>query len=157
MLRVDLRDLRRGPVNVEAEVSPDDPLLQGLPVVLRGPVEVEGQVQESGGEGEYLWRGVLHTVVDASCRRCLADVAQDLDISVDVLFSTDPDAADDPSVYPLAASAQVLELGDVVREELMLAVPEFVLCRPDCAGLCATCGADLNAGSCQCLASAETV
>jgi uncharacterized protein len=69
----------------------------------------------------------------------------------------DPDAADDPSVYPLAASATHLELGEAVREELALAIPAFPLCREDCAGLCPGCGADLNAGPCGCTVSAEPV
>jgi uncharacterized protein len=37
-----------------------------------------------------------------------------------------------------------------VREQWLLAVPTFLLCRDDCKGLCPTCGVDLNAGECQC-------
>jgi uncharacterized protein len=52
-------------------------------------------------------------------------------------------------------SAGRIDLAEVVREELALAVPPFVLCREDCAGLCPKCGSDLNAGPCEC-APAET-
>ena len=48
-----------------------------------------------------------------------------------------------------------LDLTGVIREELVLDVPTLVLCREDCAGLCPTCGADLNAGPCACVRSAE--
>jgi uncharacterized protein len=97
--------------------------------------------------------------LQADCRRCLGDVRTVLDIKVDAaIFSTDPDAADDPDSYPLLERASHIDIRDVAREELALAVPSrLLLCREDCAGLCPTCGADLNAGICECVAPAEPV
>jgi uncharacterized protein len=43
-----------------------------------------------------------------------------------------------------------IELDDLVREELLLALPANVLCREDCRGLCPTCGIDRNLSDCQC-------
>jgi uncharacterized protein len=149
MLRVDLRDLHRGPVETAGQLDPDDPAFAGLDLELAGPVSVDGRLQETG-PGEYFWRGRLRGERVASCRRCLTEVRQPIDVELSVLFSEDPDAADDPSVYPLPPHAAILDLGEAVREELALAVPPFVLCRDDCAGLCPRCGADLNAGPCQC-------
>jgi len=101
----------------------------------------------------------MHAVMQGECRRCLTEVRTDLDIDVDAaVFSTDPDAADHPDYYPLLARASHIEIRDVVREELALAAPtRLLLCRDDCAGLCLTCGADLNAGPCGCSAPAEPV
>jgi uncharacterized protein len=155
MLRVDLRDLNRGPVETVGRLGPDDPVFDGLGFELAGPVSVDGRLQETS-PGEYFWRGRLHGERQANCRRCLTDVRQPIDLELSVLFSDDPDAADDPSVYPLPPQAATLDLGEAVREELALAVPPYVLCRDDCAGLCPRCGADLNAGPCQC-APAEPV
>ncbi|HET7603888.1 MAG TPA: DUF177 domain-containing protein [Gemmatimonadales bacterium] len=131
-------------------------MFEGLALQIVTPVMVTGRVQATD-EGEYLWRGTISARVAGECRRCLKPVEQDVTVDADVLFSADPDAADDPSVYPLAASATALELGESVREELALAVSPFPLCREDCAGLCPGCGADLNAGPCSCTASAEPV
>ncbi|HET8633725.1 MAG TPA: DUF177 domain-containing protein [Gemmatimonadales bacterium] len=156
MLQVDLRDIRRGPVVTEAEIPADDPMLEGLALQFVTSVTVTGRVQATD-EGEYLWRGTISARVAGECRRCLKPVEQDVTVDADVLFSADPDAADDPSVYTLAASATAVELGQAVREELALAVSPFPLCREDCAGLCPGCGADLNAGPCGCTASAEPV
>ena len=149
MLRVNLRELRHGPVETQAELAADDPAFQGLDLALEAPVRVTGRLQETA-EGEYFWRAQLATRVTGECRRCLTDVHQDVATEVDVLFSADPESADDPSVYPLDPNAQHLDLGEVVREELALAVPAFPLCRESCAGLCPRCGADLNAGACSC-------
>jgi uncharacterized protein len=43
-----------------------------------------------------------------------------------------------------------IELDDLVREELLLALPVNVLCREDCKGLCPVCGIDRNLSNCQC-------
>jgi uncharacterized protein len=67
---------------------------------------------------------------------------------MDVVFSSDPELIDDPSVYALSPDASSIDVTEAVREELALRVSAFPLCRPDCQGLCATCGADLNAGPC---------
>jgi uncharacterized protein len=159
MLRVDIRDLQRGPVRTEGRLDPHDPVFEGLGLGLTEPVTVTGQLQATG-DGEYLWRGHVHGVIRGECRRCLTDVLDDVDIAVDAaVFSTDPDAADDPDFYPLADRATSVDVTEVVREELALAAQaDLLLCRDDCAGLCPKCGADLNAGPCGCgTAPAEPV
>ncbi len=157
MLRVDIRDLQRGPVRTDGELQPDDPAFNGLGIDLVGPISVRGQLQATGS-GEYLWRGSVHAVVEGECRRCLAEVRTDLDIDVDAaVFSTDPEAADDPDFYPLPDRATHIDVRDVVREELALSPPiGLLLCREECAGLCLGCGADLNAGPCACSAPVES-
>ena len=123
-----------------------------------GPISVSGQLQ-TAGPGEYLWRGSFRGVLQTECRRCLAEFCTNLDINVDAaIFSTDPEAAEDPDFYPLLERASHIDIRDVAREELALAMPaRLLLCREDCAGLCLHCGADLNAGPCGCAAPAEPV
>jgi uncharacterized protein len=158
MLRVDIRDLQRGPVRTDGRLDPDDKVFEGLGLGLTGPVSVNGQLQMTG-DGEYLWRGRIHGVVRGECRRCLTEVLDEVDIDVPAaVFSTDPEAADDPAFYPLAERATSVDLAEVVREELALAAQAaLLLCRDDCAGLCPKCGADLNAGPCACTPPAEPV
>lgn len=158
MLRVDIRDLQRGPVKTVGELGPQDPAFAGLDLDLEGPVAVSGRLQATG-DGEYLWRGHIHGVVRGECRRCLTEVRQPVDVEVDAaVFTTDPEAADDPDFYPLSERATAVNVSDVVREEVALAGQiKLLLCRDDCAGLCPRCGADLNAGPCACGAPAEPV
>ena len=158
MLRVDIRDLHRGPVRTVGELWPEDPTFDGLGLDLVGPVTVQGQLQATG-DGEYLWRGDLHGVVRGECRRCLTEVVDEVDVAVDAaVFSNDPEAADDPDFYPLPERTAAVDLGAVVREELALAAHAYLLlCRDDCAGLCPKCGSDLNAGPCACHTPAEPV
>lgn len=154
MLKIAVRDLQRGPVATSGELEATDPLFAGLDLPLEGSVSVSGELQATE-EDEFLWRGDVRATARLPCRRCLAEVAIPVDRHVDVLLTSDPDVADDPSVYPLPPAATQVDLGGVVREELALEVPAFVLCRDDCAGLCPKCGADLNAGPCVCARTAE--
>jgi uncharacterized protein len=153
MLRIDLRALDQGPVQVQGTLAPDDPLFQGLDFELTKPVRVRGQVAPAG-LGRYYWRGDLGAEVSGSCRRCLVPVSVPVAAPVDVLFTDDP-LADDPSSRVIEPDATELDLSDAVREELILSVPAFVLCREDCRGLCPGCGEDLNVGSCRCQPSAD--
>ena len=149
MFEVDIRELRRGPVDTTGTLAPDDPVFQGLDLNLAAPVAVAGQLQETS-EGEYFWRATVSGAVRSECRRCLVEITTPVELDLNVMFSTDPEAADDPSVYPLDASSRAVDVRPAVREELALTVPAFPLCREDCAGLCPRCGADLNAGPCSC-------
>jgi uncharacterized protein len=148
MLRVELRALHEGPIETTADVPADDPLFADVDFVLAEPVQIRGRLMESGG-GRYYWHGRLKGVRAASCRRCLADVTVKLDAEVRALFTEDP--AEDELAYAVSAEAAELDLSTMVREELILAVPEYVLCREECKGLCAQCGKDLNDGPCSCL------
>lgn len=154
MLQVDVRDLHQGPVETVAQLEGADPTFAGLNFELDGPVQVTGRLSQTG-DGEFFWQAQLRGTVRGSCRRCLTDVVYPLDADVEVLFSADPDAADDPSVYPLTAPVTRVDVRPAVREEVALAVSAYPLCREDCAGLCPRCGADLNAGPCGCTAPSD--
>lgn len=149
MLRVDLRELARGPVETRGELAQDDPALQGSELTLQEPVVVGGRLQ-SIGEGRFYWQGSARTVVRGECRRCLTPVATPLHLNIGALFTQDADALDDPDSYPVAPDATEIDVTPAVREELVLAAPRYALCREDCKGLCPQCGKDWNAGACTC-------
>src|SRR2546421_5113351 len=147
MLQVDLRELSGGPVTTRAELAAVDPLLEGLGVVLAGPVQVTGRLH-AAGEGRFYWQGSLRAQIAGECRRCLVPVPVAVASDVRVLFTQDPDALEDPDCYPLARDATQIDLRPAVREELVLAAPQWGVCREDCPGRCPRAGAGLDAGPC---------
>ena len=149
MLRADLRELARGPVETRADLPTTDGLFAGLDFALAEPVRVTGRLQPAG-EGRFYWHARLAARVTETCRRCLEPVQVTVEAEVKALFTQDPDALDDPDSYPLPPDASVVDVTPAVREELILAVPQYVVCRDDCRGLCPSCGHDLNAGPCGC-------
>jgi DUF177 domain-containing protein len=150
MLRIDLAEVRSGAVETPGRFQPSDPFLTGAGIALAGPLRIEGRFSRAG-EGKYFWHARMETSLRLECRRCLTAVEVPLSQPLDLLFIAEPDdAEDDVGCYAIPARAREIDLRDAVREELLLAVPQFVECRPDCRGLCTDCGANLNAGPCGC-------
>ena len=56
----------------------------------------------------------------------------------------------DPLEDALEIVGDQIDLVPVVREYVLLDLPDAPLCRPDCAGICPKCGADRNLGACDC-------
>jgi uncharacterized protein len=156
MLRVDLRELARGPVETRGELKQDDPALVGLDVSLREPIVVSGRLQAITDDRFY-WQGTATTVIQGECTRCLTPVSTPLSLQIGALFTQDAEAIDDPDSYAVAPEATEVDVTPAIREELMLAAPRYALCRDDCKGLCPQCGKDLNAGLCGCPPVVEAV
>ncbi|WP_217912988.1 YceD family protein [Miltoncostaea marina] len=86
------------------------------------------------------------------CFRCLGDarVPLRIDASEFVAEGRPDDAPFDEDLDSAYVEDGALDLETWARDAIAEAVPPTILCREDCAGLCATCGADLNAGPCGC-------
>jgi uncharacterized protein len=46
---------------------------------------------------------------------------------------------------------EAIDVDEIVKEQILLAVPTRMLCREDCKGICPECGADKNTGECNCV------
>jgi len=75
------------------------------------------------------------------CMRCLEPAAPSFD--VDVREVNQPGGGEELQ-SPYLDDSDVLDLAAWARDAYVLALPQQLLCRPDCAGLCPECGADLN-------------
>jgi uncharacterized protein len=76
------------------------------------------------------------------CYRCLKDAALDLSIHAREYQATNPGESDELRT-PYVVDNK-LQLSDWARDAIALELPQQILCRPDCAGLCPICGEDLN-------------
>jgi len=107
--------------------------------VMPAAIPVELQISRTTAHG-YALRLLFEATLDGACMRCLEPATPHF--SVDSREISQPgggDELDSPYVQD-----GTLALGDWARDALVLMVPATVLCRPDCAGLCVICGADLN-------------
>lgn len=75
--------------------------------------------------------------LDTVCARCLIEVHSDHSSHYDLEFEIGP-------------RDEFIDIGRAVREELLMVYPLHSLCREDCQGICAGCGADLNKEKCKC-------
>ena len=91
--------------------------------------------------------GTVRVAWHGTCRRCLAPTGGALQSEIHELYQrvrTDPDAFE--------IEGDQLDLRPVVREIVLLDAPSTPLCRPDCPGLCPSCGARLAETTCGCSA-----
>ena len=89
--------------------------------------------------------GVLRTPWIGVCRRCLVDTSGVAESDVHELYQKVVTATD---AFEMVGDQ--LDLRPLVREVVLLDAPSTPLCRPDCAGLCPTCGIDRNTQTCEC-------
>lgn len=149
MLRVTLREAHGKPVDTAGEVAPNDPAFAGLDLALAAPLQVAGRFS-SAGDDKFYWKVRFETLVRGECRRCLTEVLVPIAESRGLIFADDDETPEGDGCYHIPERTQVLDLTHVLREEVALAVPRFLECRPDCKGLCPRCGANLNEGPCAC-------
>ena len=83
----------------------------------------------------------LYVRLHGPCVRCLMDAVVDESLRLSEYQATSPDTDELTTPY---LTDDRLDLSAWARDALILALPEKILCRPDCAGLCPKCGRDLN-------------
>lgn len=123
-----------------------------LPVRLE-PLELGGQTYVPRGGGlqvrldlsrpssgfAFRLRFPLH--VEGPCMRCLEDAAVETEVDAREVDQSDTDDEELRSPYVVDDE---LDLGRWVHDASILALPNQILCREDCAGLCPVCGEPLN-------------
>jgi uncharacterized protein len=161
-LRVRLDDIPAAGLDIETEggaelvaayVPPEEVVFELLEPA-RSRLRVTRQDQE------VHVRGRVETRLRLACDRCLAAVEQPVDSQVDLTFLPHPKVEEEADLelgqdeleVEFYGPDQVIDLGEVIVEEMFLAVPFRVLCRQNCRGLCPGCGADLNREECRCQA-----
>ncbi|MEI6741049.1 MAG: DUF177 domain-containing protein [Gemmatimonadaceae bacterium] len=156
MLCFNIRSLEARAESVDDVLDPTDPVWQaGDTYPLADGVHVHGRLA-GAGQGRFYFSGTLSGQAIGECRRCLSDVTLEVAEEVQVLFAeAGLDEADEDDVVPIPSGARELDLRPAIREEWLLAVPAFALCREACLGICPTCGADRNAGACGCAPAAD--
>ena len=151
MLSFDLRSLETTAARVDADLAPDDPIWEEADSKPDEPVHVEGRLS-AAGDGKFYFSGHIRGSVEMPCRRCLEPVRASVSEEAHFIFAeSGSEEAEDPDVYLFDPHAQKLDIRPAVRESWLLSAPAFLECREDCKGLCATCGTDLNKGSCSCV------
>lgn len=152
MFTVRLAELdRTGTRTIRGVIPADDPVWTGPAPELTGPVAVELTVSTTRS-GQMVARGSARAPARHRCRRCLDDVSRTHEVDLQLVWThpDDLDHQDDGELRALDPGASELDLRPAIREELLLAVPAYVVCRADCAGLCPQCGANRNEETCDC-------
>ena len=152
---IELANIGPRPKAIDLVVSTNDIDLDVDGTELKADVKFAGKTIREDGKAHV--RGTITTDLTIDCTRCLEPVAETIDISFDDIFV---DPADAPNDTEIAVAAEELDeaiaedgkvdLINVIREQILLALPEQRFCREDCKGLCPKCGGNRNLIDCKC-------
>lgn len=149
-MRLNISDIPEGGVEQELD----------LPVVIdeaAGPETAHVRVTVSRFGKKVLVEGTLKISVGLKCSRCLKEVVCPLDVAFTDELNPAEEGGDeeeqeltekelDLSLY----SNDEVDILELIKEQVLLALPMKPLCRPDCLGICVKCGQDLNESPCSC-------
>ena len=148
-----------GPNPFRFDFGADDLSFDYRGVRLEGDWRVEGEAVKNSKE-EVMLRGRLTGVAATECDRCLTPFRMEIDapftlylIPAAGLRGAPPQErqveaeAVDESVYHDAE----IRLDEVAAEQIILALPDKLLCGGECRGLCPRCGSNLNEEPCRCV------
>ena len=154
---IDLKDLAQDKLSFEAQFEPG--IVDFEPDGLRqiGNLVWAATAERAGSEIRIT--GQLDIDLELSCSRCLEParihVAKPFDLYFrerdEEMFDEDADVElEEEDTRTAFFTGTKLAIGDILREQVLLALPMKALCTADCKGLCPTCGTNLNSGSCNC-------
>jgi uncharacterized protein len=160
---IEIRELQVHPVDFDEHLAPG--------VIDFGPeIRQEGElasagraqlVQEHHGKRQLIndirIAGGFSTRFELACARCLEPVHREVARSFELLYRPQGADAGKEELSVTVAEAEVgyyqgegLLLEDVLREQVLLALPAKAICREACKGLCPHCGRNLNQEQCHC-------
>jgi uncharacterized protein len=152
-----LRQMQLGKVRFRESFAPgvieffDPQLRQTAPIESSGAAELREALLEIHVSGH------VSTRMEAACDRCLELASFPIDADFDLSYRPAASMPQRPEAVVPAEDAEIgyyegdgLELTDILREQILLALPMQRTCRPDCKGICPTCGQNRNLAECAC-------
>lgn len=154
-MELNVSQLLMEPSGSGREYELDDPLLLDGSY---GNITVQGAVSLLRTNKSVWVSARLRSALDSECGRCLARYSHPIQFELEEEYfpTLNPltggraEPPDEDGDYYLIDERHTLDLTEPVRECVMMSEPMKPLCRQDCAGLCARCGADLNEMRCSC-------
>jgi len=151
MVRINVSQLLKAPIgtvrNYELGETVD---------IAGGSSLVQGKLRLTRTDKGILAQGTLHTEIELTCSRCLSlfscpltlKIEEEYFPTIDVVTGAPLSLPDEPSYFIIEEN--ILDLTEAIHQYALLNIPMKPLCLQDCAGLCSTCGSNLNQAPCNC-------
>lgn len=137
--------------------APEELVLNDEAVRLTGAPEIRARIKRRGERIDL--RGHIRARAEVDCDRCLKVVDVPVETDFDAAFVPATMNADvdkeaelrDEDLDVSVFDGETIDVDELVREQILLALPLHALCADDCKGLCPTCGTNKNTdASCGC-------
>lgn len=149
-MKIDISNLPEGTHECELAAEPSE---IGLSEQFHNEVRVTLALHKNSRQIHM--KAEVETIGSFRCDRCLDEFDKELENNFQMLYTSeesDRDGYDQDEVRLVSPDAHEINIGEDVRQFIMLAVPQKILCKDSCAGLCQRCGRNLNRERCTCTA-----
>lgn len=154
-MRIELENLEGGKSDFAHVYQPDDLNPVDERVSLTQPATVSGKVRLAGNE--VFVNGHVETRAQVECDRCLQPVETPVnaEFALEYISGSEYESSGAAELTEAEMSVSVfdgkaIDVDEIVKEQILLAVPTRMLCREECRGICPECGTDRNTGDCSC-------
>ncbi len=154
-MRIDVRELELGPLILKSDIAESALGLDPAEIRILGRIIVDLEAELQAAEVRV--RGRFDVQVELPCSRCLEAVSLPIVARFDQFYESNAEhrlhgeiALQEKDTEIAFFSGDFLEVNDIVREQILLALPMKPICREDCKGLCPYCGRNRNLEACNC-------
>src|SRR3990167_2019372 len=134
-MKITIRDIKPAGFFIDSEIKPEAIGLAENDLKCLSTIKINAQVHKAGDS--VLATSQVEGKYEFQCARCLEPIIIDTVKKFDHVFEIDE-------------TTEYVDLGEDIRQELILAFSPVVLCKKDCKGICPGCGANLNNEKCKC-------
>ncbi|MDE2223259.1 MAG: DUF177 domain-containing protein [Candidatus Omnitrophica bacterium] len=135
MIKISVRDIPSVGLNIDQRVPKEGIGLSDEEADIRSPLSVKAHLEKANN----VIVADTHVTADFGylCARCLKELSLTEERSYKFDFEVDP-------------TVEYIDLGEEIRQEIIMANPTRILCSKDCKGICSKCGVNLNTEKCKC-------
>lgn len=154
-MRIEVEQLDKSGKPFAHTYEPEELILDEERARLTDPPQVSGSASRQGDEVRLRGQITAHAEVD--CDRCLKAIPIAVETKFDVTYipaseylKNETAELQEDDLLLSVYEGDTIDVDEIVREQILLALPDRALCREDCQGLCPVCGIDRNTNSCAC-------
>lgn len=158
---IDLTTLEKSPFEFDVRIVPEEIDLELSYARLKKYAEVRGVLTRHIVQTDV--DGNIHTELEIKCTRCLHKIERTFEIAFETAWVAPENFSDAEELELTKEDLDVsivennqINLAEIVREQILLNLPEKILCAEDCQGLCPQCGVNLNLMNCSCLSEKDS-
>ncbi len=135
MIKFPLKDINSKGLDIAQTVPKESIGLSDEEIDLRSPVTIKAKLERI--DGQVIARTRVSADFGYLCSRCLEEFHEIQEIEYYFYFE-------------VTSELEYVDLGEEIRQEMILANPSRILCKNDCKGICPGCGTNLNLEQCKC-------
>jgi uncharacterized protein len=154
-MRIDVRELELGPRALQGEVPAADLEFDSAEIKVLGKILVDVTAERQAREVRI--RGSFQVDVELRCSRCLEPVRFPVVARFDQFYESNAEHPLEGEIELQERDTEIaffsgdfIEVSDIVREQILLALPMKPICQESCKGLCPHCGRNRNLEVCNC-------